>query len=267
MNPTLLEGAAAPKSTAVPDPVITVEDLGVTAGSQILLRGVNVRVPDRALSAVIGPSGCGKTTFLRCLNRMVELTPELRRTGSVRYRGEDIYAPDIDPARVRRRIGMVFQRSTVFPTSIFENVAFGLRLEPDATMDIGARVEASLRRAGLWSEIRDDLDRPALSLSGGQQQRLCIARALAVEPRVLLLDEPTSSLDPVGTRKVEEMLSALRNEIAIVLVSHNIAQAARISDRTLFFYEGRLIEEGPTPQLFESPRERLTEEYITGRFG
>ncbi len=223
--------------------------------------------PDRTLMAVIGPSGCGKTTFLRSLNRMVELSHGLRVEGSVTYLGQDIYDSRVDPVLVRRRIGMVFQRPTVFPMSIYENVAFGLRLDRAPEAEVETSVVNALKRAGLWDEVKDDIDRSALALSGGQQQRLCIARALAVSPKVLLLDEPTSSLDPAATQKIEGTLQELREEMTIVLVTHNVAQAGRVADRTAYFYQGRLIEVGPTADLFENPKDPLTEEYLTGRFG
>ncbi len=257
---------AAP-TDAPADPVLSVRGLTVRARDREILRRVDLDFPTRQITAVIGPSGCGKTTLIRTLNRMVELTPGLRVEGSVRYRGQELYAPGVDPVAVRRRIGMVFQRPTVFPSSIYENVAFGLRLEHAPATEIATAVPRALRRAALWDEVRDDLDRPALALSGGQQQRLCIARALAVNPRALLMDEATSSLDPIATRKIEEMVHELKNEVSIIMVTHNIAQAARASDVTAYLYEGRLIEVGPTAEMFENPREKLTEEYLTGRFG
>ncbi len=247
--------------------VLATQDLSVWAGDKQILKSVTLEAPDRTLLAVIGPSGCGKTTFLRSLNRMVELSHGLRVDGTVRYLGQDIYDARVDPVLVRRRIGMVFQRPTVFPMSIYENVAFGLRLDRKPEDEVEKSVVGALQRAGLWDEVKDDLDRPALSLSGGQQQRLCIARALAVSPRVLLLDEPTSSLDPAATQKIEGTLQELREEMTIVLVTHNVAQAGRVSDRTAYFYQGRLVEVGPTADLFENPKDPLTEEYLTGRFG
>ena len=253
-----------PETTAS---VLTTEHLSVFARDKAILRDITLAIPVGKVTAVIGPSGCGKTTFIRTLNRMVELTPGLRVEGEVRYMGRDIYAPDVAPVMVRRRIGMVFQRPTVFPMSIYENVAFGLRLEGRDDEEIDRTVVHSLRRSGLWDEVRDDVRRPALSLSGGQQQRLCIARALAVNPRVLLLDEATASLDPIATQKIEEMVRELKGDVSIVIVTHNIAQAARASDVTVYLHQGRLIEMGPTPQMFEAPKEKLTEEYITGRFG
>lgn len=247
--------------------VLATRGLTVRAGGHKILDNVSIELPARTLTAVIGPSGCGKTTFVRSLNRMTELTPGLKVEGEVRYLGQDIYAPGINPVLVRRRIGMVFQRPTVFPMSIYENVAFGLRLEHEPEEVVERAVRTSLERAGLWGEVHRRLDEPALSLSGGQQQRVCIARALAIQPRVLLLDEATSSLDPASTQRVEATLEELSREIAIVLVTHNVAQAARTSDRTAYFYQGRLVEVGPTEELFERPKEKLTEEYITGRFG
>ncbi len=260
---------------AVPDPAslapapagfLEVDHLSVRAGARTILDDVTLNIPDRTVTGVLGPSGCGKTTFIRCLNRMVELSRGLRLEGSVRLLGRDLYDRAIDPALVRRRIGMVFQRPTVFPSSVFENAAFGLRLVHASEEEVDRRVEDALRRSGLWDEVRDDLDRSALSLSGGQQQRLCIARALAVEPRVLLLDEPTSNLDPQGTQRIEATVRRLREDIAIVIVTHNVGQAARISDRVAFLHAGRLVEVGPTADILERPREALTEQFITGRF-
>lgn len=247
--------------------ILQTEKLFVYAGKRAILQDINLSVPAGRVTAIIGPSGCGKTTLIRTMNRMVEHSPGLRVQGVVRYRGRDIYAPEVSPVVVRRRIGMVFQRPTVFPMSVYENVAFGLRLEGLDEPEIEHGVTHSLQRAGLWEEVRTDLDRAALSLSGGQQQRLCIARALAVNPRVLLLDEATASLDPIATQRIEQMLGELKQEVSIVIVTHNIAQAARTSDLTVYLHQGRLIEAGPTAQLFEAPKEKLTEEYITGRFG
>lgn len=249
------------------DTILETRGLTVTAGTKKILDDVTVHFPSKTLTAVIGPSGCGKTTFVRSLNRMTELTPGLKISGLVSYLGQDIYARGINPVLVRRRIGMVFQRPTVFPMSVYENVAFGLRLEHEPEDVVERSVQESLTRAGLWNEVQSELDRSALSLSGGQQQRVCIARALAVRPRILLLDEATASLDPVSTQRVEQTLEELGQEMTVILVTHSIAQAARISDRTAYFYQGRLIEVGATEELFERPKERLTEEYITGRFG
>lgn len=246
--------------------ILNVRELAVFAKARTLIDHVTLDFPPKSLTAVIGPSGCGKTTFVRALNRMVEMTPGLWVEGRVDYLGQDIYAAGVNPVLVRRRIGMVFQRPTVFPMSIYENAAFGLRLihEDEGTVD--RAVAQALQRAGLWEEVRDDLDRSALALSGGQQQRLCIARTLAVNPKVLLLDEPTSALDPAATQRVEATLRRLKEEIVLVLVTHNVGQAARISDRVAFLHSGRLVETGATAEVLERPRDPLTEQFITGRF-
>ena len=247
--------------------VLEVRDLSVRADEKTILDRILLSFPARSLTAVVGPSGCGKTTFVRTLNRMTELTPGLRVQGSVLYLGQDIYGRGVNPVLVRRRIGMVFQRPTVFPMSIFENAAFGLRLVHESEDQIDAAVTEALQRAGLWEEVRNDLDRSALSLSGGQQQRLCIARALAVRPRVLLLDEPTSALDPAATQRVESTMERLSEEIVLVLVTHNVGQAARVSDRVAFLHTGHLVEVGPTEEILERPKDPLTQQFITGRFG
>jgi phosphate transport system ATP-binding protein len=251
-------------------PVVAVDNVSVvskTAKGKKLLDGVSIDFSARSLTAVVGPSGCGKTTFIRTLNRMTELTPGLRVTGAVRYLGQNIYdrKARINPVVVRRRMGMVFQRPTVFPMSVFENAAFGLRLVGTPEEEVDRAVAEALQRAGLWEEVRGDLDRSALALSGGQQQRLCIARALAVRPRVLLLDEPTSALDPGATQRIEATLQGLKEDIVLILVTHNVAQAARISDRIAFLHSGKLIEVGATADVLERPREALTEQFITGR--
>jgi phosphate transport system ATP-binding protein len=247
-------------------PVVQVRDLTVTAKDRTILDHVALDFNARSLTAVIGASGCGKTTFVRTLNRMVELTPGLEVEGQVNYLGQNIYDRGIDPVLVRRRIGMVFQRPTVFPMSIFENAAFGLRVLHESDNEIDPAVQEALTRSGLWEEVKDDLDRSAFSLSGGQQQRLCIARALAVRPRVLLLDEPTSALDPMATQRVEGTMRRLKEEIVLILVTHNVGQAARVSDRVAFLHQGRLIETGPTAEILERPREALTQQFVTGRF-
>jgi phosphate transport system ATP-binding protein len=247
-------------------PVLEVDRLSVLAKQRRLLDQVSLDFAPRSLTAVVGPSGCGKTTFIRTLNRMTELTPSLRIEGQVRYLGQNVYDPSINPVLVRRRIGMVFQRPTVFPMSIFENAAFGLRLIHEAEAEVDRAVQDALVRSGLWDEVKSDLDRSALALSGGQQQRLCIARALAVRPRVLLLDEPTSALDPAATQRVEQTMQRLKEEIVLVLVTHNVGQAARVSDRLAFLHTGRLVEVGPTAEVLERPREALTEQFVTGRF-
>jgi phosphate transport system ATP-binding protein len=232
-----------------------------------VLRDVTIDVPPLSVLAVIGPSGCGKSTFLRCLNRMHELVPGARAEGSVTLDGEDLYARGVDPVRLRRRVGMVFQRPNPFPTmSVHDNVAAGLRLN-GWRGDLGQIVERCLRRAALWDEVKDRLRQSALSLSGGQQQRLCIARALAVEPEVLLMDEPASALDPIATAKIEELMHELKERYTIVIVTHNMQQAARVSDHTAFFYMGELVEAGPTERMFTNPREQRTEDYVTGKFG
>jgi phosphate transport system ATP-binding protein len=255
-------GAAA-RETAV----LSVEHLSVRAPDKTILQDISLDFPDKQVTGIIGPSGCGKTTFIRTLNRMIDTSPGLTVEGAVRYRGQDIYGPKVNPVLVRQRIGMVFQRPTVFPMSIYENVAFGLRLLRTEESQVKEIVARSLTRSGLWSEINQDPHRPALELSGGQQQRLCIARALAIEPRVLLFDEPTSSLDPIAAQKVEELFLELKSDYAVIIVTHNLQQAARVANQTAFLYQGRLVEFGPTEELFERPKERLTQEYITGRFG
>ncbi len=269
-NAPLEEMASTPQPPGAPAavaPLISVKDLWVWAGKKPILSGISLDFNDREVTALIGPSGCGKTTFIRTLNRMSDVSPGLRVKGLIQYKGQDIHSRSVNPVLLRQRVGMVFQRSTVFPMSIFDNVAFGLRLIRERRDVISERVTESLRRAGLYEELKDNLNRSALTLSGGQQQRLCIARALAVNPRVLLLDEPTSSLDPSATQKVEDLLFELKREYAVVIVTHNMQQAARVADRTAFLYQGKLVEFDETKRLFENPREKLTESYVTGRFG
>ena len=246
-----------------------VKDLSIWYGEKRAIDGVTLDIPSNAVTSIIGPSGCGKSTFLRSLNRMHELVPGTRLTGSVRLLGENLYAPEVDPAIVRRRVGMVFQKSNPFPTmSIGENVLIGLRLNGVREQKfLNERLEKSLRMSALWDEVKDDLHKPGTSLSGGQQQRLCIARALAVEPEVILMDEPCSALDPIATAKIEELIQELKKNYTIVIVTHNMQQAGRVSDFTAFFYLGRLIEFGPTSKIFTNPSDRQTEDYITGRFG
>jgi phosphate transport system ATP-binding protein len=244
------------------------EKLGVSYGELAAVRDVSIDVLDRQVLALIGPSGCGKSTFLRALNRMNENISGTRMTGRVLLDGRDIYQSDVDPVTVRRQVGMVFQKSNPFPKSIFENVAYGLRVagirDRETLVD---RVERALRQAALWDEVKDRLDESGLGLSGGQQQRLCIARALAVEPQVILMDEPASALDPIATAKVEDLIADLRQALTIVIVTHNMQQAARVSQRTAFFYLGKLVEVGDTTTIFTRPKQRETEDYITGRFG
>jgi phosphate transport system ATP-binding protein len=248
---------------------IVVRDLNAWFGTAHVLHGIGVTIAPKAVTAVIGPSGCGKSTFIRCLNRMHEVVPGARVAGTVRVEGMDVYAPGIDPVQVRRKIGMVFQKPNPFPTmSVFDNVVAGLRLggvRERSVLDEAA--ERALRQAALWDEVKDQLGKSGVSLSGGQQQRVCIARALAVEPEVLLMDEPCSALDPIATAKIEELILELRSTLTIVIVTHNMQQAARVSETTGFFLLGELIEFGVTRQLFTNPHDKRTEDYITGRFG
>ncbi|HEX7488604.1 MAG TPA: phosphate ABC transporter ATP-binding protein PstB [Anaeromyxobacteraceae bacterium] len=244
-----------------------VDKLQAWFGERHVLRDVSLDVPEHSVMSVIGPSGCGKSTFLRCLNRMHELIPGARSEGEVLLDGEDLYRRGIDPVHLRRRVGMVFQRPNPFPTmSIHDNVAAGLKLNGHRGK-LDDVVERCLHQAALWDEVKDRLKASALSLSGGQQQRLCIARALAVEPEVLLMDEPASALDPIATAKIEELMHELRERYTIVIVTHNMQQAARVSDLTAFFYMGELVETGSTEQIFTNPREQRTEDYVTGKFG
>ena len=245
------------------------KDVSMWYGLKRAIDKVSLDMPAKAVTAIIGPSGCGKSTFIRALNRMHELAPHARIEGSVLLDGQDLYASGVDPAIVRRRVGMVFQKSNPFPTmSIGENVIVGLRLNGVSDRKfLNERLEQSLRMAALWDEVKDDLQKSGTSLSGGQQQRLCIARALAVEPEVLLMDEPCSALDPIATAKIEELIQGLKTQYTIVIVTHNMQQAGRVSDFTAFFYMGRLIEVGSTTKIFTNPTEKQTEDYITGRFG
>jgi phosphate transport system ATP-binding protein len=248
-------------------PKVEVRSLNAWFKANHALRNVSLTVPPNAVLAIIGPSGCGKTTFIRCLNRMHELVPGARQSGNVLVDGQDLHAKRVDPVNLRRRVGMVFQRANPFPTmTIFENVVAGLKLN-GVRGDYPALVEKSLRQAALWDEVKDRLRHSAVSLSGGQQQRLCIARALAVDPEVLLMDEPASALDPIATARIEELIRELRESLTIVIVTHNMQQAARVSDSTAFFYMGELIEHAPTEQIFTNPRESRTEDYVTGKFG
>jgi phosphate transport system ATP-binding protein len=243
-------------------------DVTVRYGDKEAIKDVNIDVMTHEVLALIGPSGCGKSTFLRALNRMNDTIDGVVTTGDIDLDGQPIYGPDVDPVLVRRRVGMVFQKSNPFPKSIFENVAYGLRIAGVRDKKtIAERVERALHQAALWDEVKDRMSESGLGLSGGQQQRLCIARALAVEPEVILMDEPASALDPIATAKVEDLVSELRKAFTIVIVTHNMQQAARVSQRTGFFYLGKLVEVGETSQIFTRPKERHTEDYITGRFG
>ena len=248
--------------------IITVEDLNLWYGSTQALHHVSMEIPEKSITALIGPSGCGKSTFLKTLDRMNDLVPGVRIEGTVRYDGRDIFAPNVDVNELRRQVGMVFQKPNPFPMSIYDNVAYGPRthgVRNRAKLD--EIVEQSLRSAAIWDEVKDRLKKNALGLSGGQQQRLCIARALAVEPQVLLMDEPTSALDPISTSKIEELAIELKKRYTIVIVTHNMQQALRISDRTAFFLLGELIEYDDTERIFSTPSQKKTEDYITGRFG
>ena len=248
--------------------IFTVNDLNLWYGAAQALHHVSLSVSEKSITALIGPSGCGKSTFLKTLDRMNDLIPGVRVEGRVLYRGEDIYAPSVDVNQLRREVGMVFQKPNPFPMSIYDNVAYGPRthgIRNRAQLD--ELVEKSLRGAAIWDEVKDRLKKNALGLSGGQQQRLCIARALAVEPSVLLMDEPTSALDPISTSKIEELATELKKRYTIVIVTHNMQQALRISDNTAFFLLGELVEYGDTETMFSTPREKRTEDYITGRFG
>ena len=249
-------------------PIISVKDLDLWYGTTQALKKVSIDIPERSITALIGPSGCGKSTFLKTLDRMNDLVPGVRIEGKVRYDGQDIFAPDADVNDLRREVGMVFQKPTPFPMSVYDNIAYGPRthgVKSRARLD--EIVERSLRQAAIWDEVKDRLKKSALGLSGGQQQRLCIARALAVQPRVLLMDEPTSALDPISTAKIEDLALELKKEYTIVIVTHNMQQAVRISDNTAFFLLGELIEYRPTQRMFADPQDKRTEDYITGRFG
>ena len=248
--------------------VFSVKDLHLWYGAQEALKGVSIDIPEKSITAFIGPSGCGKSTFLKTLNRMNDLVDGVRITGEVKYKDEDIFAPGVDVNALRREVGMVFQKPNPFPMSIYDNVAYGPRthgVRNKARLD--EIVEQSLRGAAIWDEVKDRLKKNALGLSGGQQQRLCIARALAVEPTVLLMDEPTSARDPISTSKIEELAMSLKEKYTIVIVTHNMQQAVRISDNTAFFLLGELVEYGKTETLFSDPTDKRTEDYITGRFG
>ena len=255
-------------SEDTPSPKMTVAGLSVFYGAKKAIGPISLDLPERHVTSLIGPSGCGKSTFLRSLNRMNELIPSCRVEGDVKLDGDPIYGAGIDAVSVRRRIGMVFQRSNPFPKSIFENVAYGLRIGGIKDKgEIAGRVERALQQGALWEEVKDRLQDSALGLSGGQQQRLCIARALAVEPEVLLMDEPASALDPIATAHIEELIHELANEYTVVIVTHNMQQAARVSDYCAFFYMGDLVEFDKTETLFTKPSQQRTEDYITGRFG
>ena len=248
--------------------ILQAKDLNLWYGQNHALHSVNVDIPEHEITAFIGPSGCGKSTFLRTLNRMNDLIPSVKITGEVNFRGQNIYDSGVDPTWLRKQIGMVFQKANPFPMSIYDNVAYGPRTHGvRSKVALDEIVEKSLRAAAIWDEVKDRLKKSALGLSGGQQQRLCIARALAVEPEVLLMDESTSALDPISTSKIEDLAAELKNKYTVIMVTHNMQQAARISDNTAFFLLGELVEFGKTEQLFSNPTDKRTEDYITGRFG
>ncbi len=265
-RPVVVHSDAAAEARPVK---IDVEGLSFFYGAKQALDNITIQIRSNLVTAFIGPSGCGKSTFIRTLNRMNDVIPGARVEGRVTIGGQDIYGPGVDVVELRRQVGMVFQKSNPFPKSIFDNVAYGLRINNLAgnRSELRDRVEKSLRRAALWDEVKDRLRDSAMALSGGQQQRLCIARALAIEPNVLLMDEPASALDPIATQRIEELIYQLKRDYTIVIVTHNMQQAARVSDMTAFFWLGRLVETGRTDVIFTAPREKLTEDYITGRFG
>jgi phosphate transport system ATP-binding protein len=267
--PTSGQGEQPAPAASGPSVKIRARDINVYYGEKQALFDVAIDIPEKAVTSFIGPSGCGKSTFLRCMNRMNDTIPICRVTGAIEMDGEDVNDRSIDPVVLRARVGMVFQKPNPFPKSIYENVAYGPRIHGLATGkdELDAIVESSLRRAGLWDEVSDRLLQPGTGLSGGQQQRLVIARAIAVGPEVILMDEPCSALDPIATAKIEELIDELREQFCIVIVTHSMAQAARVSQRTAFFHMGRLVESGPTDEIFTNPRDSRTQDYITGRFG
>jgi phosphate transport system ATP-binding protein len=272
MSPSLIPHLEVPQRASgepgATQTLMVTQSLSLHYGAAKALNNISVGLAEHVVTAFIGPSGCGKSTLLRCFNRMNDLIDNVRIAGTVAIGGQDIYSRDVDVIELRKMVGMVFQRSNPFPKSIYENIAYGLRLHGvSKKSDIGERVEKSLRQAALWDEVRDRLHSSALGLSGGQQQRLCIARAIAIEPEILLMDEPASALDPIATAKIEELILNLKQEFTIVIVTHNMQQAARISDFTAFFYLGELVEYDTTVKIFTNPAKKQTEEYVTGRFG
>ncbi|MBO5140878.1 MAG: phosphate ABC transporter ATP-binding protein [Peptococcaceae bacterium] len=249
-------------------PIITVKDMCLWYGDQQALKNVNIEIPEKSITAFIGPSGCGKSTFLKTLNRMNDLIPGVKITGDIRYENADIFSKDVDVNNLRKEVGMVFQKPNPFPMSIYDNVAYGPRTHGITNkVQLDEIVEQALRDAAIWDEVKDRLKKNALGMSGGQQQRLCIARALAVQPKILLMDEPTSALDPISTSRIEELVMELKEKYTIVMVTHNMQQAVRVSDYTAFFLLGELVEFGKTDDLFSQPQDKRTEDYITGRFG
>jgi len=268
LTPAVRDPGPGPGTPTSP-PKIDVQQLSFFYGATRALQEITLQIHPNVVTAFIGPSGCGKSTFLRTLNRMNDIIPGTRVDGRALIDGEDIYASGVDVVQLRRRVGMVFQKSNPFPKSIFENVAYGLRINnlTKSKSELSDRVEESLKAAAIWDEVKDRLHESALALSGGQQQRLCIARALAVRPKVLLMDEPASALDPIATQRIEELIYDLKNDYTIAIVTHNMQQAARVSDYTAFFWLGKLVEFGRTEKIFTAPTEKLTEDYVTGRFG
>lgn len=248
--------------------IITTKDVHLSYGSHEALHGISLDFKENELTALLGPSGCGKSTFLRCLNRMNDDIPNIKITGDIRFEGKNIYSPKMDLVWLRKEVGMVFQQPAPFPFSVYKNIAYGLQLEGIRDKElIDQRVEESLKQAAIWNEVKDDLNRNAQDFSGGQQQRICIARALAVHPKVVLLDEPTSALDPISSSEVEETLANLKHEFTFIMVTHNLQQASRISDKTAFLMNGNLIEYGPTEKMFLNPQNQITSDYLNGRFG
>jgi phosphate transport system ATP-binding protein len=263
-----LEVTQAPLAEGAGASLIKISNLSLFYGKAQALKDISLNIRERVVTAFIGPSGCGKSTLLRCLNRMNDLIDGVRIEGAIKIGEHNIYAPDVDVIELRKRVGMVFQKSNPFPKSIYDNVAYGLKLQGmKAKSDLDTAVEQSLIGAALWDEVKDRLHSSALGLSGGQQQRLCIARAIAVKPEIVLMDEPASALDPIATSRVEDLILELKKDFTIVIVTHNMQQATRISDETAFFYMGELIESGPTQKIFTMPKQKRTEDYVTGRFG
>ncbi len=268
MSATATVGLDPALDPEIENPILEIDHLNLWYGEKIALKDITLRIPEKRITAFIGPSGCGKSTLLRCINRLNDLVDGVRIKGEIRLEGKNVFAPEVETNSLRKRIGMVFQKSNPFPKSIYENVAYGLRIHGlSKKSQIDEIVERSLKGAALWEEVKDRLGESALGLSGGQQQRLCIARAIAVEPEIVLFDEPCSALDPIATAKIEELMEDLKKDFTCVIVTHSMQQASRISDLTAFLYLGELIEYGPTDKLFIKPMRQQTEDYITGRFG
>ena len=268
MNAAVMQPIGSPMIAAAETPKLVVRDLKFYYGDYLALKGISFDVPEHKVTAIIGPSGCGKSTLLRIFNRIYSIYPKLRAEGQVLLEGENLLDPRYPLNRLRSKIGMVFQKPVPFPMSIYDNIAYGIKhYEKLSRADMDARVEGALRQAALWDEVKDKLKQNALGLSGGQQQRLCIARAVALKPEVILFDEPTSALDPIATGKIEQLIEEMKSQYTIVIVTHNMQQASRVSDYTAFMYLGELIEFGETPMIFENPKQKMTEDYITGRYG